>query len=48
MDIGSLCALFDGIGYRISTHEALTVMRRYQLDSDTQAFTLREFLSFAQ
>jgi hypothetical protein len=48
MDIAGLVALFRGLGYSISTHEALTVLRRYQMDKDTQAVTLREFLSFAQ
>jgi hypothetical protein len=48
MDIGALMGLFQGLGCPISAHEALTVLRRYQMDSDTQAVTLREFLAFAQ
>jgi hypothetical protein len=47
MDVQGLQALAEGIGYRMSTHESLTVMRRYQRDGDTPAITLREFLSFA-
>jgi hypothetical protein len=48
MDINGLLALFKGVGFEITTHEAVTVMRRYQLDPDAHTFTLREFLSFAQ
>jgi hypothetical protein len=48
MDIAGLLALFKGVGFEITSHEAVTVMRRYQLDPDARTFTLREFLSFAQ
>jgi hypothetical protein len=48
MDIDGLLKLFKGVGYEISLHEALTVMRRYQIDPEAHAFTLREFLAFAQ
>jgi hypothetical protein len=48
MDVDSLRALFKGVGYEITVHEALTVMRRYQLDQYSRTFTLREFLAFAQ
>jgi hypothetical protein len=47
MDIDGLLRLFKGVGYEITLHEALTVMRRYQNNPDEQTFTLREFLSFA-
>jgi hypothetical protein len=48
MDIDGLLRLFKGVGYEITLHEALTVMRRYEIDSDSHSFTLREFLAFAQ
>lgn len=48
MDVQQLMDLFKGVGFEITLHEALTVMRRYQLDDDSQTFTLREFLQFAQ
>jgi hypothetical protein len=48
MDISILLSLFKGVGFEITPHEAVTVMRRYQIDPDAHAFTLREFLSFAQ
>ncbi|KAK8854293.1 EF-hand domain-containing protein 1 [Tritrichomonas musculus] len=48
MDVQHLMQLFRGVGFEITLHEALTVMRRYQLDDDSHTFTLREFLQFAQ
>lgn len=48
MDVNLLLQMFKGLGYEISLHEALTVMRRYQLDDESSTFTLREFLQFAQ
>ena len=48
MDLNGLMALFKGVGFEITLHEAMTVMRRYQLDADQHTFTLREFLSFTQ
>ena len=48
MDIDGLMALFKGVGFEITLHEAMTVMRRYQIDDDQHTLTLREFLSFAQ
>jgi hypothetical protein len=47
MDLNGLMALFKGVGFEITLHEALTVMRRFQSDP-AHAFTLREFLTFAQ
>jgi hypothetical protein len=47
MDLNGLLALFKGLGFEITLHEALTIMRRFQSDP-AHAFTLREFLTFAQ
>ncbi|OHT05866.1 hypothetical protein TRFO_26209 [Tritrichomonas foetus] len=45
MDVNRLMDLFRGVGFEITRHEALTVMRRYQKDD---ALTLREFLNIAR
>lgn len=48
MDVNNLMQLFKGVGFEITLHEAMTVMRRYQIDNDVHSFTLREFLQIAQ
>ena len=48
MGIEQLRSLYSALGLSITPHEAMTVMRRYQLDKDVQTFTLKEFLQIAQ
>ena len=48
MNIPQLIAAFQSVGVPLSQHQALTVMRRYQVASEPNILTSREFLSFAQ
>ena len=48
MDATQLMRLFKDIGYEITRHEAMTVMRRYQPDPQIDYITLREFLQIVQ
>ena len=48
MNTNQLIAAFQSVGIPLSQHQALTIMRRYQVTSEPNILTSREFLQFAQ
>ena len=47
MNTTQLVQAFGSVGIPITQHQALTVMRRYQVPSEPNILTAREFLQFA-
>jgi hypothetical protein len=47
LNLDGLLQIYQECGLNISKHEAITVMRRYQLENEPNTLTIKEFLQFA-